>query len=227
MIMKPITILLAEDHIMVRDGLRALLELQPDMEVVAEAANGREAVILARQLCPDVVLMDISMPVLNGLEATRQILRYLPLTKVLILSAHNEVAYVQHALALGVSGFLFKETAAQNLLKAIRKIFLGEVFSNDVGGCAQSPGQVARDSGAHILQKGGRRLSSREMEVLQLIAEGKANKETAVELVISIKTVEKHRQKIMEKLNIHNTAGLTRHAIATGVIECSVNVVIT
>ena len=167
------------------------------------------------------------MPVLNGLEATRQILRYLPLTKVLILSAHNEVAYVQHALALGVSGFLFKETAAQNLLKAIRKIFLGEVFSNDVAGCAQSPGQVARDSGAHILLKGGRRLSSREMEVLQLIAEGKANKETAVELVISIKTVEKHRQKIMEKLNIHNTAGLTRHAIATGVIECSVNVVIT
>lgn len=206
---------------MVRDGLRALLELQPDMGVVAEAANGREAVILARQLCPDVVLMDISMPVLNGLEATRQILRYLPLTKVMILSAHSDVAYVQHALALGVSGFLFKQTAAQNLPKAIRKIFLGEVF------CDQFPRQGAHDSGAHALQKVARRLSSREMEVLQLIAEGKANKETATEMEISIKTVEKHRQRIMDKLNIHDTAGLTRHAIATGVIECSVNLVIT
>ena len=219
--MKQITILLAEDHIMVRDGLRALLDLQPDMEVVAEAANGREAVILARQLCPDVVLMDISMPVLNGLEATRQILRYLPLTRVLILSAHNEVAHVQQALALGVSGFLIKQTAARNLPKAIRKIFLGEAFFSNV-----AFGR-AHDLEEPALQIKAQRLTSREMEVLQMIAEGKANKETASEMEISIKTVEKHRQKIMEKLNIHNTASLTRHAIATGVIECSVNLTIT
>lgn len=223
---KPITVILADDHTMVREGLRALLDIESDIEVVGEAENGREAVEMAARLCPDVLVMDIAMPLLNGLEATRQILKSNPGTKIFILSAHGDDAYVSKAMSIGASGYLIKQTAAHVLPEAIRQIHRGGAFF--------SPSIAKRlmDIRNKTRQNGDQRagsdfnLTSRESEVLQLIAEGKANKQTAAELHISIKTVEKHRQSLMSKLNIHDTAGLTRHAIATGVIESSVQVTI-
>jgi DNA-binding NarL/FixJ family response regulator len=224
--MKPITVLLAEDHEIVREGLRKLLEADSDIEVVGTAANGRQAVALTKKLRPDVVVMDIAMPLLNGLEATRQIRAAFPDTKVLILSAHSDDAYIEQVMALGAAGYLIKQTSAHFLSQAIREVKTGSTFF--------SP-SIARQMRDHyeqatgrvgLLKKKGDRLTSREVEVLQLIAEGEANKQTAAELGISIKTVEKHRQRLMEKLNIHDTAGLTRYAIAAGIIESSVQLTI-
>lgn len=225
--MKRITVLLAEDHMIVREGLRALLTLEDDIEVVGEAENGREAVELTRVLCPSVVVMDIAMPLLNGLEATRQIIRAAPGTRVLILSAHSDDAYVERVMALGASGYLIKQTAAHILPMAIREVHKGKAFfSPAISKRFHHHQQKARERGELRTKRVPVHLSSREMEVLQLIAEGKANKETAAELRISVKTVEKHRQKVMEKLNIHDTAGLTRYAIASGIIESSVQLTI-
>lgn len=215
--MKRISILLAEDHTIVREGLRTLLELEDDFEVVGEAENGREAVSLTRTLRPMVVVMDIAMPQLNGFEATRQILRTASDTKILILSAYSEDEYVTHMISLGASGFLVKQNSGQVLVRAIRQVVNGKIYL--------SPSIASRMSAAQrrAQQSGGpeRPLTERESEVLQLVAEGSANKQIADTLKISIKTVEKHRQHLMDKLNIHDTAGLTRHAIATGVIESS------
>ncbi|HYF36856.1 MAG TPA: response regulator transcription factor [Prosthecobacter sp.] len=225
--MKPITVLLVEDHLILREGLLALLKHESDIEVLGEAGNGRQAVELAQKLKPMVMVMDIAMPQLNGLEATRQILQLLPATKILILSAHSDDAYVQQVMALGASGYLIKQTAAHVLPEAIRQVHGGKsFFSPAISKRLNHHRKKARDRGELSTKKDPSRLSSREMEVLQLIAEGKANKETAQELSISVKTVEKHRQSLMEKLNIHDTAGLTRHAIATGIIESSVQVTI-
>ncbi len=225
--MKKITVLLAEDHRIVREGLRALLKTEPDIEVIGEAENGRDAVALNLKLKPDVVVMDIAMPLLNGLEAARQILRTAAPPKVLILSAHSDDAYVRQVIALGASGFLIKHTAAHNLSVAIRGVFSGkQYFSPAVTRLFVQESAPARGRRRGPALKPAPLLSSREMEILQLIAEGKANKESAILLCISIKTVEKHRQTLMEKLNIHDTAGLTRYAIATGVIESSVQVTI-
>ncbi|HKQ98247.1 MAG TPA: response regulator transcription factor [Candidatus Polarisedimenticolia bacterium] len=212
--MKRITVLLADDHLVVREGLRALLKAESDIEVVGEARDGRRAVRLIRTLLPEVVVMDIAMPLLNGLEATRQILKAIPATRVLVLSAHGDDEYVEQAIALGAAGYLIKQTSADLLARAIREVHAGRtVFSPALSRRLldrrqRSPARVPR-------------LSVREMEVLQLIAEGKANKQTAAEMGISIKTVEKHRQNLMGKLDIHDTAGLTRYAIAAGVIESS------
>lgn len=224
--MNAITVLLAEDHLIVREGLRALLQMETGIEVVGEANDGRQAVKLAKKLRPDVVVMDIAMPLLNGLEATRQILAHVPATKVLILSAHSDEAYVEHLMTLGASGFLIKQSAAHELADAIRKVHQGILcFSPTISKRLQQ-----REEKGFNLKLAGKTesplLTSREREVLQLVAEGKANKETAVELRISIKTVEKHRQSLMKKLNIHDTAGLTRHAIAVGIIESNVQVTI-
>jgi DNA-binding NarL/FixJ family response regulator len=230
---KRVPVLLAEDHLIVREGLRALLDSEKDIVVVGEAGNGHEAVELTRKLCPAVVVMDIAMPLLNGMEATRQILRATPATKVIILSAHSDDAYVEHIMALGASGYLVKQTAAHVLPEAIRAIIKGETFFSPVISKRiknQKTRALARSGpGKKSLARSGPgkksnpiHLTSREMEVLQLIAEGKANKQTADELHISIKTVEKHRQSLMEKLNIHDTASLTRYAISSGVIENSV-----
>ncbi len=220
--MNPITVLLAEDHLIVREGLRALLNLETDMKIVGEAENGRQAVSLACQLGPDVVVMDIAMPLLNGLAATRQILQASPSTKVLMLSAHSDDSYVEQVMALGAAGYLIKQTAAHVLLEAIREVYQGRpYFSPSISRRIKNHDRNAPPRGDHS----GRNaflLTSRETEVLQLIAEGKANKQTANELHISVKTVEKHRQSLMQKLNIHDTAGLTRHAIAAGIIESSV-----
>lgn len=225
--MKRITVLLAEDHMIVREGLRALLKLEEDIEIIGEAENGRQAVELTQSLSPDVVVMDIAMPSLNGMEATRQILLAKPATKVLILSAHSDDAYVSLVMAIGASGYLIKQTAAHILPKAIREVLHGSTFfSPSISKRRNHQQQAARQRGELPVEKKASSLTSREMEVLQLIAEGRANKETAEELHISIKTVEKHRQSLMNKLNIHDTAGLTRHAIAAGIIESSVQVTI-
>lgn len=225
--MKPnprITILLAEDHAIVREGLRSLLELHPDFDVIGEAATGREAVKLARQFCPTVVVMDIAMPELNGFEATRQILLATPTTKVLVLSAHSDDEHVAHMAAVGASGYVVKQNSGQLLAHAITEIANGKpYFSPSIVKRRRAAERRAHESGG---ARGDtpRPLTAREAEVLQLVAEGAANKQVAATLGISIKTVEKHRQQLMNKLDIHDTAGLTRHAIATGVIESRVQV---
>ena len=224
--MKKITVLLAEDHLLVREGIHRMLELETDFDVVGEAQDGRQAVALARKFSPAVVVMDIAMPQLNGLEATRQVLKTVPATKVLILSAHSDDAYVKNATESGAVGFLLKQTSAHDVCRAIREVQKGKTFF--------SPSISRRQDRIHPLSpdraggftKKAVTLTSREMEVLQLIAEGRANKETADELGIGIKTVEKHREHIMQKLDIHDTAGLTRYAISAGIIESSVQLTI-
>ena len=223
--MKKITVLLAEDHTVVREGFRRMLELENDFEVIGEAQDGREAVALVAKLLPSIVLMDIAMPRLNGLEATRQILKAAPDTRILILSAHNEDAYVHSATESGAAGFLLKQTSSQQLCRAIREVANGRTFFSSVI-TKRLNDQFQKAGPGSMNAKKFAKLTSREVEVLQLIAEGKANKETAAELGISIKTVEKHRQALMEKLNIHDTASLTRYAIATGVVESSVQITI-
>jgi DNA-binding NarL/FixJ family response regulator len=224
--MKRITVLLAEDHTIVREGFRRMLELEAGLEVVGEAQDGRQAVAMAIKLRPAVVLMDIAMPRLNGLEATRQLLKAVPNTKVLMLSAHSDAAYVQTATESGAVGFLLKQTSAHDVCRAIREVEKGNTFftpSISKRLDRLNPQSPDRPGGYH--KKAGQ-LTSREMEVLQLIAEGKANKETAAELGIGMKTVEKHREHLMEKLDIHDTAGLTRYAISAGIIESSVQLTI-
>jgi len=220
--MKPITVLLAEDHMVVRQGLRKLLEAEDDLEVVGEAETGREAVEMTRKLRPAVVVMDIAMPLLNGLEASRQILKQASGTKVLILSAHSDDAYVEKALEFGAKGFLLKQTSAHVLSRAIREVQKGNFFFTP--SIAKRLAESKRPAASNSAKKKVAQLSSREVEALQLIAEGKANKQIAAELGISIKTVEKHRQRLMQKLGIHDTAGLTRYAIAVGVIESSLQI---
>jgi DNA-binding NarL/FixJ family response regulator len=222
--MQRITVLLAEDHMVVREGFRKLLEGEQDIEVVGEAQNGRQAVELTRKLRPAVVVMDIAMPLLNGLEATRQIRKALPSTKIIILSAHSDDAYVDQAIAIGAVGFLLKQTSSHNLSVAVREVQKGNTFFSTSISKRLHAQKVSAKGG--VLRKKVARLSSREMEVLQLIAEGKANKQTAAELGISIKTVEKHRQNLMAKLNIHEISGLTRYAIGAGIIESSVQLTI-
>ena len=222
--MKRIALLLAEDHAVVREGLRALLALEPDFEVVGEACTGREAVQLAQDLRPEVVIMDIAMPLLNGVEATRQILKELPATKVLILSGHAEDEYVEQAMAIGAMGYLLKQTSAHTLARAIREVWKGGThLSPSVSRRRRFLEKQAPNRG-RVPGKPGIHLTSREVEVVQLIAEGKSNKQSAAELGISIKTVEKHRQSLMSKLDIHDTAGVTRYAISEGIIEGRVDV---
>jgi DNA-binding NarL/FixJ family response regulator len=224
--MKKITVLLAEDHMIVREGFRKMLELDAGLEVVGEAQDGRKAVALAIKLRPAVVLMDIAMPLLNGLEATRQVLKALPDTKVLILSAHSDDAYVKNATDSGAMGFLLKQTSAHEVCRAIREVEKGRTFfSASISRRIDRLNPPLRVRNGRLHKKIAQ-LTSREMEVLQLIAEGKANKETASELGIGIKTVEKHREHLMKKLDIHDTAGLTRYAISAGIIESSVQLTI-
>jgi DNA-binding NarL/FixJ family response regulator len=219
--MKPINVLLAEDHMIVREGIRSLLEAEGDIEILCEARTGREAVELARKHCPDVVLIDVAMPQLNGLQAARQILQFRPDSRILILSAHEDDAYLEHALETGVAGYLIKQTSAHILAEAVRAIAAGKSFFSPSVSKRLSHSKKSAAPGAPR-KTTFVRLTSREEEVLQLIAEGKANKQSAAELGISIKTVEKHRQALMDKLDVHDTAGLTRHAIAAGIIESSV-----
>ncbi len=215
--MKKIRILLVDDHTILRDGLRALLESEPDLKVVGEAEDGRQAVTLACQQEPDVVLMDISMPLLNGLEATRQIKRQCPNVKVLILSMYDNEEYIRQALEAGAMGYILKDAAARELTSAIRDVYRGEAVLSPA---------VTRLVIEDYLRWGGIRpveeadgLSPREREVLQLIAEGHTNKQIAEILNISIKTVQAHRTSLMQKLDLHDRGELIKYAIQKKIIE--------
>ena len=214
-----ITVLLADDHTLIRESLRMLLEVERDIQVVGEAGDGRQAVEMTRKLRPAVVVMDIAMPLLNGLDATRQIHQDFPDTKVLILSCHSHDAYVESAMTSGAVGYLNKQISAHLLCEAVKEIFQGHTFlCPDIAqGRKQYNWKSIDRNGPSTTKAFG--LSSREREVLQLIAEGSANKQIAAGLGISIKTVEKHRNNLMQKLDIHETASLTRYAVAGGIVE--------
>jgi DNA-binding NarL/FixJ family response regulator len=205
-------ILLVDDHQILRQGLKALLEREEDLQVVGEAADGRAAVSLARELHPQIVVMDVSMPSLNGIDATRQIINAMPDVKVLALSAHSDAKMVTETLKAGAKGFLLKDVAVDELVSAVRQVMSGQTFL--------SPRIAHLADEDHIstsAPNGSRgRLSVREREVLQLIAEGKATKEVAAMLGVGVKTAETHRRSIMEKLNIDSVAELTKYAIREG-----------
>ena len=195
-----------------------MLQAEGDIVVVGEAENGRQAVALAKKTLPDVVVMDVAMPGMNGLEATRQIVKNVSSSKVLVLTSYGDSDYVSQLLEAGAAGYLVKQTAAADLLKAIREVHRGKTFfSPSVAKRLRQQEHEAFSGGQTVGRMN--RLTSREAEVLQLVAEGFANKQIAAELAISIKTVEKHRQQAMNKLNIHDIAGLTRYAIAKGWVE--------
>ena len=226
MFKKRITVLLAEDHTMVREGIRKLLEMDDDLEVVAEAEDGRQAVALVQKLRPSVVVMDVAMALLNGLEATRQILKAVPSAKIIILSSHSDNTYVKSATESGAMGFMLKHASIHDLSDGIREVNKGNVFFGPfiAKRLSESQRKLLGRPGRSKPRHAG--LTSREMEVLQLIAEGDANKQIAAELGIGIKTVEKHREHLMQKLDLHDTAGLTRYAISAGIIESSVQLTI-
>jgi DNA-binding NarL/FixJ family response regulator len=217
--MPKITVLLADDHTVVRHGFRLVLEAEPDIAIAGEAETGRQAVRLAKELKPDVVVMDIAMPLLNGLEATRQILKDIPSARVLILSAYSDDDYVHQSAEAGAAGYLLKQTAPADLIKAIQEVKKGNAFfSPAVSQRLMDHYRETFRRGVPVRERADL-LTSREIEVLQLIAEGKANKHIAAELCLSVKTVEKHRQQVMDKLKIHDVAGLTRYAISKGIVE--------
>src|SRR6267143_3246111 len=220
--MTKIKVLLADDHTVVRQGLRVLLEAEQDITIVGEAETGRQALRLALKLLPDVVVMDVAMPLLNGIEAARQIIKEVPATRVLILSSYSDDEYVHQVTEAGAAGYLLKQTAATDLITAIREARRGNAFFSPA--ISKRLLENYREAFLGGVPVGTRtnRLTSREVEVLQLVAEGKVNKQIAIELCLSIKTVEKHRQNVMNKLNIHDVAGLTRHALSKGIIESNV-----
>jgi DNA-binding NarL/FixJ family response regulator len=218
--MSNITLLLVDDHTIVRQGLRALLLSEGDISIVAEAQTGREAVELASQHNPRIVIMDLAMPRLNGAEATRQILKAVPSARVIVLSTYGDDEHVQQALSAGAAAYLLKQTAAEDVVQAIREVLNGNAyFSPAIAKRLRE--QACQERGEGQQARPDVELTQREAEVLQLIAEGYANKQIAAELNLSVKTVEKHRQQVMQKLGIHNIAGLVRHAAAKGIIEAN------
>lgn len=219
--MRRISVLLVEDHNVVRECIRLMLKLEPDLEVVGEAHDGRLAVSMASELKPDVILMDITMPKLNGLEATRQLIKARPSARIIILSANCDDATVKSAVEAGAAGFLLKQESAHHVCVAIRQVSSGGIhYSPSIAKRFLRLNPRSRGKSGK-LERHPEELTSREMQVLQLIAEGHANKKMASELAISIKTVEKHRAQLMRKLDIHDIAGLTRHAIAAGITDCN------
>jgi DNA-binding NarL/FixJ family response regulator len=217
--MQKITVLIADDHTIVRRGLRSLLQTEKDIEVVGEAETGRQAVQLAMALKPDVVLMDIAMPMLSGLEATRQITRQAPFSRVLILSSYNDDEYVHEVTEAGGAGYLLKQADFTDVVRAIREAKKGNAFFSPAISRRLTERYRETVVGGVLVKKRTDLLTSRELEVLQLIAEGESNKQIAAELGISVKTVERHRQRLMDKLAIHDVAGLTRYAISRGLVE--------
>lgn len=211
--MSKIRIVLADDHSVVRQGFRRILEAQADMEIVGEASNGREALETATKLSPDVVVMDVAMPELNGIEATRRMGEAAPRTRVLALSMHKDSVYVREILRAGARGYLLKDAVDEDLIAAVRAVARGEGYLSP--GVADA---VLTDYRQHVTDPIDL-LTSREREVLQLIAEGKTNKEIATTLNLSVYTVDAHRCRIMEKLNLHSTGELVRFAIRKGLVD--------
>ena len=214
--MNPTLVLIADDHALVRAGIRALLERIPNTEVVAEASDGREAMELIAKRQPDIVLMDIAMPGLNGLEATRQIVKTWPPVRVIILSMHSSEEYVWQALRAGARGYLLKGASLAELELALSFVVRGEIYL--------SPPLSQKVIMEYVQRTGKQRareetLTARQREILSLIAEGESTKQVALQLNISVKTVESHRAQIMERLNIHDVAGLVRYAIRTGLVK--------
>ncbi len=215
--MKKIRILLADDHRLFREGLRAILEQLPEFEIVGEANDGHEALAMAGKFTPDIILLDISMPNLNGIEVARRIAEVSPVTKVIILSMHLDQHYVTESLKAGARGYILKDSAVDELTTAIKNVIGGEIFlGNRVTGVVVSDYVgLAKGKPASAFSI----LSGREIEVLQLIAEGRSTKEIAADLNVSVKTIETHRKQIMDKLDIHSIAELTRYAIREGIIS--------
>jgi two-component system, NarL family, response regulator NreC len=211
--MKRIRILLADDHAVVRQGFKMILGAQSDMEIVGEAGNGREAVELAESLKPDIVVMDVAMPELNGIEATRRLSTSSPHTRVVALSMHKDNVYIREILRAGARGYLLKDSVAADVVNAIRAVARGESYLSPAVSNA-----VLDDYRKHVTNPINL-LSSREREVLQMLAEGKTNKEIAVVLNLSVYTVDAHRGRIMEKLNVHSINELVRFAVRNGLID--------
>jgi DNA-binding NarL/FixJ family response regulator len=215
--MPQIRILLADDHAVVRDGLRALLDRQNDLTVIAEASDGRECVQLAEDLSPDVVIMDVAMPKMNGIEAARRILGTRPATAVVMLSMHQDESYVLQSLKAGAKGYLLKDSPREDVLEAIRTVAAGRSF------LSRNVSRMLREDYMQQLQSKGlddswELLTDREREILQLLAEGRQNKEVANFLNISATTVETHRGHILRKLSLHSTADLILYAVRKKII---------
>ena len=218
-ILMKIKILLADDHKITRDGLRSLLEKQPDMEVAGEAGNGREAARLTRDLAPDVVVMDISMPDLNGIDAARQIKEMSPSTRIIALSMYSDREFIDGMLGAGASGYLAKDCAFDELVQSIHAVIDGKVYlSPSIADLVMKDYVDSLTTGAapQLIRSAGNTLSSREREILQLIAEGHSTEQIAAKLFINNKTVYAHRSKIMEKLNATSIADLVKFAIKEG-----------
>jgi two-component system, NarL family, response regulator NreC len=214
----PIRVVLAEDHTIVREGLRALLDVRDDIEVVAEVSDGRAAVEVVATHKPDVVVMDLGMPELNGVDATRQIRKEHPNTQVLILSMHSGEEYVRPAIRAGASGYLLKGSGLSDLVSAIQAVARGDAFFSPAIAKivlfeSRRTDRPSKDPTP------GDALTNREREILQLVAEGKSSPEIAKQLQLSVKTVEGHRGRIMAKLDVHHVAGLVRHAIRIGLVS--------
>ena len=209
-----IRIIVADDHRIVRNGLRSLLDSEPDIEVIAEAENGRKTVQLVRELMPDVVVMDVTMPDLNGIEATRQILDEFPQVKIIALSMHHHEQFVSGMLMVGASGYLLKDCSVDELTTAIRAATKGEIYLSPGVANAVLKNYIRqlKESGKSIPPL----LTPRETEVLQLVSEGKTSKEIASLMHISAKTVDTHRRQMMAKLNVSSIAQLTKYAIRSG-----------
>jgi two-component system response regulator NreC len=207
------SIVLADDHSVVRSGFRALLAAEQDLVVIGEASNGREAVEMARRLAPDVLVMDVTMPDLNGIEATRQIMKVLPKTCIVALSMQKEAVYVREMLRAGAKGYLLKDCSEQDFLAAVRAVAVGKGWLSPEVSAA-----VLDDYRKHVKHPIDL-LSPREREVLQMIAESRSNKEIATALKLSVYTIEAHRGHIMEKLNLHSVGELVRFALRNGLID--------
>jgi DNA-binding NarL/FixJ family response regulator len=216
--MKPIRILLADDHTVVRKGLRLLLESQPDFQVIADAANGRETVALAERHTPDVVVMDVAMPELNGIEAARQISAKLPHTAIVFLSMHSDEGYVLKALKSGARAYLLKDSAENDLINAVKAVREGKAFFSPAISKMLIEDYM-RQMQQRAVEDSYDLLTTREREILQLFAEGKNNKDVANMLNLSLYTVETHRSNILKKLNLHSTAELILYAVRKGVIS--------